>query len=163
MRPDLSLERTRADGHTDASFIATTAVAAPPDAVWAVLSDVAAWPDWLPTVDSVQPLDGIPLNVGSRYVVRQPKLRPATWVVTELEPPRRFVWVARSPGLRMVAEHTVEEGTSGTSRVVLRFSFAGLLGGLVGRLFRSVTESYLAQEATSLKRRVEMPTVMPQS
>jgi hypothetical protein len=55
----------------------------------------------------------------------------------------------------MVAEHTVTQYSSATSNVILRFSFAGMLGGIIGRVFRSVTESYLAQEASALKRRVE--------
>jgi len=145
------------------AYEASTSIAAPRDAVWGVLSDVAAWSEWLPTVDSVQPLDGKPLNIGYRYVVRQPHLRPATWVVTELEQTRRFVWVARLPGLRMVAEHTINEGSSGMSEVVLRFSFTGLLGALVGRLFGPVTESYLVQEATSLKQKVEGSTMKSKS
>lgn len=39
--------------------------------------------------------------------------------------------------------------------VHLRFSFGGLLGGIIGGLFRSITERYLAQEATALKNKVE--------
>ena len=137
------------------SYDASISIAASRESVWRVLAEVVAWPEWLPTVDSVQPLDGNPLSVGFRYVVRQPKLRPATWIVTELERPRRFVWQARSPGLLMVAEHTIEESSPGKSNVSLRFSFTGLLGTLVGRLYRSVTQQYLAQEAASLKRKVE--------
>jgi uncharacterized membrane protein len=137
------------------TYETSISIAAPRDAVWRVLSNVAAWPEWLPTVTSVQPLDGKALNVGNRYVVRQPKLRPATWRVMELEQPRRFAWLAQSPGLQMFADHIVDEGLPGTSNVVLRFAFNGLLGGLVGRLFRSITESYLAKEAASLKQNVE--------
>lgn len=134
----------------------SVSINAPRDVVWRVLSDVAAWPEWLPTVTSVQPLDGKSLSLGSRFLVCQPKLRPATWVVTELEQPRRFVWRARSPGLQMIAEHTVVEGPTAMSNVVLRFSFSGPLGGLVGWLFGSVTESYVEREAASLKLKVEV-------
>jgi uncharacterized membrane protein len=130
-------------------------ITAPRESVWRVLAAVVAWPDWLPTVSSVQPLDGKPLKIGARYTIHQPKLRPATWVVTELEPPRCFVWQARSPGLLMIAVHTIEEAPAGGSRVVLRFSFAGMLGAPLGWLFRSTTERYLAQEVASLKLRVE--------
>lgn len=137
------------------SYEAATSIAAPRDAAWRVLSDVAAWPEWLPTVTSVEPLDGRTLEVGSRFRVCQPKLRPATWVVTELEPPRSFVWLARSPGLRMVAAHTIDETSPGHSRVILRFSFAGLLGGLVARLYGPLTQSYIAREAAALKGKVE--------
>jgi hypothetical protein len=55
----------------------------------------------------------------------------------------------------MVAEHTIEESTPDRSNVNLRFSFTGLLGTLVGRLFRSVTQRYLAQETAALKLEVE--------
>ncbi|AOW12114.1 hypothetical protein LPB72_14090 [Hydrogenophaga crassostreae] len=137
------------------SYEASILIAAPRESVWCVLSDVAVWPEWLPTVSSVQPVDGTALAVGSRYNLRQPKLPPATWEVTEVESPRRFVWRARSPGLLMVAEHTVDEAQPGRSRVVLRFAFSGLLGVPVGKLFRSVTERYLSQEVTSLKLTVE--------
>ena len=137
------------------SYDASISIGAPGESVWRVLAAVVAWPEWLPTVNSVQPLDGSQLKVGFRYVVRQPKLRPATWIVTELEPLRRFVWQARSPGLLMVAEHTVEDIRPGKSRVILRFSFDGFLGPPIGRLFRSVTERYLSQEVASLKLKVE--------
>lgn len=137
------------------TYDASIRIAAPRNDVWRVLADVAAWPQWLRTVDSVQPLDGNPLNVGCRYVVSQPKLRPATWIVTELEQARRFVWQARSPGLLMVAEHAIEEDSPGECNVTLRYSFSGLLGAPIGRLFRSVTQRYLAEEAASLKLKVE--------
>jgi len=137
------------------TYETSISIAAPRETVWRVLSDVSGWPDWLPTITSVQPLDGKVLSIGHRYVIRQPNLRPVTWRVTELEQPRRFAWRARSPGLEMFAEHIVDDGPPGLSEVVLRFSFAGLLGGLLGRLFRSLTESYLAKEAASLKQKVE--------
>jgi len=137
------------------TYESSTSIEAPVEAVWRVLSDVSQWPQWLPTVSRVEPLDGKSLALGSRFVVHQPRLRPATWTVSEVDEPRRFVWVARSPGLRMVAEHSVTQGASATSRVVLSFSFGGMLGGMIGRSFSNITRSYLAQEAASLKQRVE--------
>ena len=137
------------------SYAASLAIGAPREAVWRVLAAVVAWPKWLPTVSTVEALDGEPLQIGFRYTVRQPKLRPATWVVRELGPPRCFVWQARSPGLLMIASHTIEESSPGKSLVTLRFSFTGLLGAPIGWLFRSTTKRYLAQELTSLRSVVE--------
>ena len=137
------------------TYESSAVIAIEASAVWNVLSDVAHWPQWLPTVTKVVPLDGTSMALGSRFVVHQPKLRPATWKVTQLEAPRRFVWEAHSPGLHMVAEHAVTPQPPGSSRVLLRFSFGGLLGPLIGRLFRSTTKRYLAQEAAALKGRVE--------
>jgi len=137
------------------TFESSTIITAPVEAVWRVLADVVQWPQWLPTVSKVEALDQSSLRVDSRYVVHQPRLRPATWTVSEVEEPRRFVWVARSPGMHMVADHSITQDSPATSKVVLRFTFAGLLGGIIGRLFASLTRSYLAQEAASLKQRVE--------
>lgn len=137
------------------SYEASDSIAGPLESVWRVLADVVAWPQWLPTVDHVQPLDGDALQVGFRYIVQQPKLRPATWVVTELEPHHRFTWRARSPGLLLVADHAIEEASPGKSQVTLRFSFSGFLGVPIAWLFGSITKRYLAQEVASLKREVE--------
>jgi len=141
------------------TYETSISIAAPRDAVWRTLSEVAAWAEWLPTVTGVQALDARPLAVGRRYAVRQPKLQPVTWHVTELEAGRRFTWQARSPGLLMISEHVVDEERPGTSDVVLRFSFSGLLGGLVGGLYREITERYIATEAATLKQKVEAPAL----
>jgi uncharacterized membrane protein len=137
------------------SYNRSVVIAASRESVWSVLADVAAWADWLPTVNSVEPLDSRALSPGARFCILQPKLRPATWVVTQLEPPKRFVWESRSPGLAAIADHVVEEHSPGHSTVVLRMTFAGLLSGPVGLLFGSITEDYLSQEAATLKSVVE--------
>ena len=137
------------------TYQTSISISAPREAVWRVLSDVAAWPKWLPTVASVESLDGNPLVLGHRYRIRQPKLQPVTWTVTELDPARRFSWQARTPGLRMNADHIVNGDKSGRSDVVLRFSFGGPLGPLVGAIYRSITRRYIETEAATLKQRLE--------
>jgi len=137
------------------TYETSISIAAPREAVWRVLSDVATWPKWLPTVASVESLDGNPLVLGHRYRVRQPKLQPVTWTVTELDPDRRFSWQARTPGLQMVADHVVSGDSSGRSDVVLRFSFGGLLGPLVGAVYGSITRRYVETEAATLKQKLE--------
>lgn len=137
------------------TYETSISIAAPREAVWNALSDVAAWPGWLPTVTRVEPLDGSSLLAGRRYRVSQPKLQPVTWVVTELVPPHHFTWRGRSPGLTLLAEHIVDEDAPGSVRVVLRFSFAGPLGGVIGALYGSLTQRYVATEAAALKQKVE--------
>jgi len=92
------------------TYESSTTVSATPEAVWRVLSDVAAWPEWLPTVSRVEPLDQGALRLGARFIVHQRKLRPVTWTVWHLVSLKSFTWVSRSPGMEMLAEHTVREG-----------------------------------------------------
>jgi len=127
---------------------------APPEKIFALLCDVERWPEWTPTMTSVQRLDQGPLTVGSSAQIRQPKLRPAIWKVTELEDKRNFTWVARSPGLRMKAGHLVERQGAG-SRVQLSFELSGLMARVVSRLYGGLIEQYVTTESQKLKARSE--------
>lgn len=129
---------------------------APPEKVFAVLCDVERWPEWTPTMTSVQRLDQGPFAVGSVAQVRQPKLRPAVWKVTELEQ-QNFTWVSRVPGLRMKAGHLVERQGTG-SRVLLSFELSGMMARIVSRLYGGLIEQYVNTESRKLKQRVESPT-----
>ena len=131
-------------------------IPAPPDRVWAVLSDVERWPEWTPTVTRIERLDAGPLVVGSRARIRQPKLSPATWRVTEVVAGRSFTWVTQSPGIRVTARHGVEPMGNGT-RAVLSLQFSGLLGPLVARMTRGLNERYLGIEAKGLRARSLTP------
>src|SRR4051794_16254836 len=101
----------------------TIDIQAPPDRVWEAVRDVERWPEWTPTVISVRPLDPGALAVGSRAIVRQPKLLPARWQVIEIEDGRSFTWITRSPGLSVTARHSVEGAANG-SRVTLSLDFS---------------------------------------
>jgi hypothetical protein len=105
-------------------------------------------------VTSVQRTDNRPFVVGSRVRVRQPKLLPAIWQVTELDEPRKLTWVTRSPGVAVTGEHLVEADGTG-SRVTLSLNFSGFLGPLVSRFYCSLNQRYLAIEAEELRKRCE--------
>ena len=134
----------------------TVDIKAPPQRVWAVLSDVEGWPDWTPSVKRVERLDAGPLAVGGRARLRQPKLRPAIWQITKVEKGSSFTWVTRSPGLLVTAHHVIEPIKKGNaSRVTLSVEFSGLVGPLVAWLTRGLNQRYLGLEAAGLKRRSE--------
>jgi uncharacterized membrane protein len=135
-------------------FETTVAIAAPPDRIWSTWLDVERWPDWTASVDSAQRLDDGELGVGSRVRIKQPKLRPAVWEVTELDPDRSFVWQARSGGLTMLASHVIERAAGGVT-VRLTFELTGFLSGLFGRLMGGRIRTYLATEAEGLKAHCE--------
>ncbi|WP_420843080.1 SRPBCC family protein [Geothrix terrae] len=133
----------------------TQRIKAPASDVWRHLSDVLAWPAWLPTVTGVSPLEGQPFQLGAKFKVIQPKLRPVIWQVTQLEPGRCFIWESTTPGMRLWGNHTVRGVGPGESEVALQFRFSGPLGVILGWLAGPITRKYIATEAASLKALAE--------
>ena len=129
-------------------------IAAPPGRVWQVMSDVERWHEWTASITSVKLLGTGPFAVGKKALVRQPKLPPAIWKVTELVPGGKFAWVSSGPGLRVTGHHEVE-ATAGGTRAKLWLEYEGVLGALLAGLTRSLTERYLSLEANGLKARSE--------
>lgn len=124
------------------------------EAVWKVLSNVAHWHEWTPTVTKVEVLNTPELKLGNRYKVFQPKLQPAEWTVTELTT-SNFTWESKAPGMHMRAEHVVKPINATQSEVTLTFAFNGWLGNLIGKIYGKMTEEYIQTEANSLKKKVE--------
>lgn len=135
-------------------FSTSLTINASQEAVWKVLSDVARWHEWTPTVTKVEVLNTPELKLGNRYKLYQPKLQPAEWTVTELTT-SNFTWESKVPGMHMVAEHVVKSVNANQSDVTLTFAFNGWLGNLIGKLYGKMTEEYVQTEAQSLKKRVE--------
>jgi hypothetical protein len=123
--------------------------------VWSTLRDVERWPEWTPTVTGVHLRTPPPLAVGSRALIRQPKLPPALWRMVELDDSRRnFAWVNAAPGVRVVAKHSVVP-VGERSRVKLSLRFEGPFAGILGFVTQKLNNRYLALEAQGLKSRVE--------
>ena len=89
--------------------------------------------------------------------VRQPKLPVAVWEVTELVPGRSWTWVARGPGVRTTATHTVIPAADnpGGTRVESLLVQEGPLGAVIARVYARLTRRYLTMEAEGLKARCE--------
>jgi uncharacterized protein YndB with AHSA1/START domain len=134
-------------------FTTSRRIDAPPAQVWEVLVDVARWPEWTPTIDSVRRLDDGTFQVGSRAEVRQPRLPKATWAVTELVAGRSFTWEAAGPGMRTIGRHeVVPDGTGST--VTLGIEQTGPMGAVAALVWRRLTQRYIELEAQSLEARV---------
>lgn len=136
-------------------FHITVDIAAPPERVWQVMTDVERWPEWTESVQKVKRLDNGPFQVGSRARIKQPKFLPAVWEVTELDAQRGFTWISRSPGVVASAKHRIERTARG-SKVNLSVAYGGMLGGVVAKLLGGITDRYLMFEAAGLKQRSEI-------
>jgi uncharacterized membrane protein len=139
-----------------AGFQHTVTVEAPPERVWAVLTDVERWPERIPTVSVVERLDAGPLVVGSRTRLEQPRLPAAVWTVTELAEGSSYTWVSRSPGATITAAHVVEPHPDG-SRLTLAVTLSGPMAAVGWLMTRSLTRRYVETEAASIRRVAEDP------
>jgi uncharacterized membrane protein len=131
-------------------FDHSTTIQASAERVWEVFSDVERWPDWTPTVDSVERLEAGRIHIGARTRIRQPKLPVAVWEVTELKDGEYFEWVSKAPGIKTTGGHRVistPEGTVATATIIQE----GPLGWLFGRLYAGLTKRYIATETQKLK------------
>ncbi len=138
------------------TFSVSIEIAAPPARVWALMKDVERWHEWTASITGIRLFDGGPLREGSRAEVRQPKLPPARWMVTELEEGTQFTWVSRAPGILVTARHGVEPSGAGT-RATLSIHYGGMFGPLLAAITRGINERYIGLEAEGLKRRAEAP------
>ena len=129
---------------------------APAKRVYEVMLDTDRWHEWTPSITSIKRLDSGPFAVGSRAMIRQPKLPPAVWTVTAIDGTSGFTWINRGPGVRVIADHAID-GNGHRATATLSLRYEGFLGGLIARMTRGITQRYLAMEANGLKKRSENP------
>jgi hypothetical protein len=130
---------------------------ASPTAVWSILADTVAYPEWNPFMTK---LAG-DFTVGSTLEVRiePPNARPMTFKPTVLaaEPERELRWLGRFivPGL-VDGEHTlrIEPLAEGRSRFIQTERFSGLLVRPLKSMLAK-TELGFEQMNTALKGRAE--------
>ena len=136
-------------------FETTIDIDAPQERVWHVLSDIAAWPQRIETVDSVELLTPAPIAKGSRVKLTQPKLPEGTWDITIWDVPSYFEWTQKSGGSTLVAGHRVEARGEGRARLTLTLDMRGLLVPIMSLFYRDLTNRYMSLEAEGMKRAAE--------
>ena len=133
----------------------TQTIDAPAEVVWELATDVTTWPEYMPTVQSVERLEAGPLRLGARAMIKQPGQRPALWTVSEFTPGSTFSWVSQRRGMAMTGSHRVEPDDAGT-RSTLTLTMTGplspVLGPLLGPLMRRVLRTENACFAERAKR-----------
>lgn len=144
---------------------AETTIAATPDEVWAVLTDLSRMPELSPELVRMIPLMPGGLKVGQQYLGlnrRKAVVWPTRSVVATLEPGRVLAWDTRSSGARWIYELSAE---GPVTRVVHRRPVPAKLT-LLSRAFAPAflggsaahadeLEAGMAQTLTRLKAAVE--------
>ncbi|MFJ8039858.1 SRPBCC family protein [Kitasatospora sp. NPDC096147] len=122
----------------------STTVRAPLARLWELHTDVAAWPSWLPDVDSTETTG--PLAVGSVFRWHTHGL-DITSTVLELIPRHRIVWGGPAHGIEGVHVWTFEETADGEVTVRTEESWSGAPVDAepeaLGRALRQSLESWL--------------------
>ena len=132
--------------------ICETVIAAPPETVFTVLSDIPRWPDSIPNIEKVEMLTSGPVNVGTRFrETRKMHGRSATeeMTVVKYDPPHRFDLSAENHGARYLATQEVIPVTGG-SRLVLTFGATPLT--LMARLFSVLGFAFAGSIRRQLQR-----------
>lgn len=138
-------------------------IAAPPERVWSVLVDFAAYPEWNPFIRSVQ---GV-CEQGARLTVRiePPGARGMTFkpTVLSVEPAHELAWLGRvlAPGI-FDGEHrfTIERMDGGRSRLVQSERFRGVLVPLFAKTLTATEHGFDAMNQ-ALKQRSEATQPTP--
>lgn len=135
------------------SFAVSTHIHATPEAVWALLTDGAAWTTWNPTVEKVE---GSIVPHGKLKVFT--KLRPGQAFpvkVSEFTPPSRMVWTGGMP-LGLFKGQRTYTLTPKDGGVVfdMREEFTGLMAPVITKSIPDLQPAFDAF-AAALKVRAE--------
>lgn len=104
---------------------ATTTIAAPPEMVWAFVSDLSRYPEWSVVTERMISVDDGPVGEGTvyrEYGGLGPMKAESEWVVTAFDPPRR----------------QVHEGDDGSVQTVLIIELEPEDGGERTRLHQTI-------------------------
>lgn len=139
--------------------VASTEIAAPAEAVWAVLTDLSRFPEWNPFIRRASgvPRYGQEVRVRVQASARAPQLRfRATVVGCERNHELHWRGHVLAPWLAR-GDHTftIEPSDGGHVRFVQREVFGGLLPRLAGRLLTRETQRGFDAMNGALKLRAE--------
>jgi hypothetical protein len=139
------------DRNAPAAAEGSARVSASPETVWAVISDIAAWPTWNPDVRSVT-FDG-PLEPGSEF---RWKSGPSSLVsrLEEVDPLREIGWTGTTMGIRAIHVFRFEP-TEGGTLVRSEESWSGGLAGLLKSFSRKRIRRAIDTALESLKAESE--------
>lgn len=139
------MNTTKTEGMFQMSYTVTREIHAPPERVWALLTDAARFPSWNTTVSSITG----PIALGTKLAIQVPVAPGRTFTpkVTAFDLNRRMEWSdGMAPMFRGVRTFTLTPTATGT-RFEMTETFSGILLPMIkGSLpdFRPVFDTYAA-------------------
>ncbi|MGD0555599.1 MAG: SRPBCC domain-containing protein [Streptosporangiaceae bacterium] len=134
---------------------ATIQIDAPPEAVWAVLTDLSSYPEWNPLFREASGQ----VAVGNRIRLRS--VHPANGglmtvkpKITVADPGAELRWVASLPGIISGEHHFTLTAADGGTRLEQGETYRGLLAAFSGKTFARAEASFQALNE-ALKKRAE--------
>lgn len=134
-----------------ASSQAHIEIAAPPERVWELLSNIERWPTWNSLVEKAA-LSG-PLHSGSVFSWKSNGFA-VTSTLREVTPKRRIAWTGKAFGTRAVHTWELEESNQGTILKTAE-SFAGWLPKLMPRAMQRTLDQTLPAWLQAIKAEAE--------
>jgi uncharacterized protein YndB with AHSA1/START domain len=129
-------------------------IAAPPETVWSILSDIDGWPRWHSDISSAT-LEG-PMAVGSTFRWKS-GMASLTSTLQVVDPPKEIGWTGTSMGIHAVHAFHLEPRDGGTF-ITSEESWNGFLAGLVKGYSRKNITKAISAILTSLKNEAESRT-----
>lgn len=139
-----------------------TEIAAPPHVVYATVTDIEHWQEYIRAIERLEVLTSGPLAVGTKFRETRTMLgRTATeeMTVAALTPPGRFDLTAENHGTRYLAHHEITAAPGGSR---LRLIFEGTavtlgakLGMVIGALFKGAVKKQLQSDMADIKAEAE--------
>jgi uncharacterized protein YndB with AHSA1/START domain len=126
-------------------------IAASPEAVWDVLTDLESWPRWNPDVKSMS-LDG-GLEKGSVFRWRAGP-GTITSTIQDVQPPTRIAWTGSTFGIKAKHVYRLEPRGEAT-HVQTEESYEGLVARLLRGSLQKTLEKGLSDGLRSLKAEAE--------
>jgi len=129
-------------------------IAAPPEAVWGILSDIDGWPSWNAEVKSAH-LEG-PLAVGSRFRWKSGSASLSS-NLQQVDPPKQIGWTGTTLSIKATHVFRLEPRDGGTF-VQSEESFEGFVARLLKGFSRKTIDSAIRAFLAGLKREAEART-----
>ena len=136
------------------TYNVTTNISATPEAVWGLLTDVASWREWNPTIIEI---DGT-IALGEKVTLR-PQVNPKRTFspkVTVFDAPYKMVWSDGMPlGLfKGVRTYTISPPDDGSTTFAMEEVYSGLMSGMIVKSIPDMQPAF-DEFASSLKTAAE--------